>query len=1710
MAVGAGRRRSRPQAEFAAPIAVTSPLAADRRPGCIILPDGGAGADGPDSGRCAVTTDIWPHPLTTEGRETCPAVVAPETTLADLIESVLPGAGALMQRSDSAPGAPTIAAIDGRPVPRAAWAETRLRDGQIVTLRSAAADGGGDKNPLRILLQLAVIVATIFVPPLIPGLTAFGQALVGAGIAIAGGLIINAIAPLPGPDTAQAAQAEPLYSLTGGANRARPYRPLLLVLGEHRVFPDLGAAGYTEFVGEDQYLHQIFHFGLGDLDVGDLRIGETPLGAFEEVQAEMGDARGRIALVAGNVDTALGAALDDTAFVERATGADTRRIGIDIAGQLFRVDDKGEPQEHTVELAIEWQAADGSGAVTQRTHTLRNDDQGGFRRTLNYDLGREDQWAVRVRRTADPSADERTFDDLAWTALRSYQPDDADYGGQTRLGLRIRASGQLSGRLDRLSAIVRQKVPTWDGAAWTAPLPSSNPAWLFRWYAQGIYRQIAGGLDIRLVAGVGLAPGRIDDDALIEWGTWCAAQGLRCDFVLDRAISHAEVLTLIARCGRAAVTWQTGRLGVIWDAEGRPATALVTPGNIVAGSFRVDYAAGQAADEIAVRYIEPALDWQYNTLRRTVPDVGAQPASTATITLHGVTDREQAAIACNLQAARQVYHRRRLIWEMAAEGLSLARGDVVTITHSLIDGGAAGRLIGGSADRVILDRAVDPAGADPHLLLRLLDGTVHQSAVTRAPGVAPGGAPGSNTGAVDALVLATPLPAAPAADDANPRDILWRLYDDTLPPVRARIVAVRPSGDRHVRFVAIDEVEAYYRLATSDLSAPFPQPVSRIPHVLDVSFAARRTRVGRGVMVELEATLTVGGDWRGATVRAGPDFNNLAVVARLVDGATVARWLVPPETGQAVEIVPGTEAAPAGPRFRATWMLDAGIPPNAPTGFAVAVAADGTRVYSWTPPAAPDLEGIVIRYAADAATAWADMTPLHAGFLTSSPHETLEPPAGTYTFAARAVSTSGLESDSATIRVALAAQRSAGQRWHVGAGPPDAALGADGDLYLDTDDSTIWRKAAGAWSQIADLSAADGARWFTGAGLPAPTLGQDGDWYFRTSNAGIYRKAGGAWTFVLDIDGEDGATWHSGAGVPGPMLGKVGDFFFRTDNGFVYEKTAAAVWTFRRDLTGPQGIAGATWHTGAGAPAASLGRDGDLYFDVTDSTVWQKAAGAWAQIADLSAADGARWFTGAGLPAATLGADGDWYFRTSNAGIYRKVAGAWVFQLDVDGADGADGATWHGGTGAPANALGAVGDWYFRTDNGFVYEKTAAAVWTFRRDITGPQGIAGATWHSGSGAPSAALGADGDFYLRTSNSTVWQKAGGAWSQVADLSGADGATWFTGAGLPASSLGRNGDWYFRTSNAGIYRKSGGAWVFQLDVDGADGATWHGGTGGPTASLGRLGDWFFRTDNGWVYEKTAAAVWTFRRDLTGPQGDQGNQGPQASRGPNVYHYQISLAHFALLQSEPTTLPPSLVAIANSATLGDNVHGDWIRFWRPDFNQWWTWNGPAAEWRRAEEWIGAADIAAVRIQAIEGNFRDINVSGTLAAEHIDADVRNVKVLWSHNVGIQIDETGGSITLDESPVGFDYLEFVMQETNPGVSPYGLASIPVHKIHVGAAYDDDSAIAFGVALGEGVASGPTWWIRRTSSTSATLYMQATHHSLAGNVHVITGVKEVD
>ncbi len=481
------------------------------------------------------------------------------------------------------------------------------------------------------------------------------------------------------------------------------------------------------------------------------------------------------------------------------------------------------------------------------------------------------------------------------------------------------------------------------------------------------------------------------------------------------------MIETIARCGRASPTWQSGRLGVVWDAADRPATAMITPGNIVAGSLEVDWAAGRGADEIACRYLEPGLDWQWNTVRRTVPGADDPPASTATLTLAGVTTREHAAMECNLQAARQRYHRRRIAWETGPEGLSIRRADVVHLSHGLLDGGRTGRLVALHDDGCTLDRAVRVAGeaATDWLMLRRPDGAPETVRAHAGPPASDARANGADT----ARVWTAP---APERGVGEPVDTLWRLYPAGAGPAKVKVVGVSPRAGDRVRIEAIDELGAYYAAAVSDLSVELPQIRRNLPRVLHATVSETLIRVGAAFLVEIALSLTVAGDWRGAEVRASWERRPMRTVASLDGGDTEARWTSPPEGWIEIVVLPRG----GGPPHRIAYTVRGlRTPPGAVTEARVERLGDGTRRFRWAGPADPDLLGVRIRYGpapaypADPGTPWEELRAIHRGWLTASPWEAVEPPAGDWLFSFRALDTGGRYGPESRVTARLGAQR---------------------------------------------------------------------------------------------------------------------------------------------------------------------------------------------------------------------------------------------------------------------------------------------------------------------------------------------------------------------------------------------------------------------------------------------------------------------------------------------------------------------------------------------------------------------------------------------------------------------------------------------------------------------------------------------------------------
>ena len=161
-----------------------------------------------------------------------------------------------------------------------------------------------------------------------------------------------------------------------------------------------------------------------------------------------------------------------------------------------------------------------------------------------------------------------------------------------------------------------------------------------------------------------------------------------------------------------------------------------------------------------------------------------------------------------------------------------------------------------------------------------------------------------------------------------------------------------------------------------------------------------------------------------------------------------------------------------------------------------------------------------------------------------------------------------------------------------------------------------------------------------------------------------------------------------------------------------------------------------------------------------------------------------------------------------------------------------------------------------------------------------------------SGAPSDAVGSDGEFALDNTNGELYgPKAGGAWgSSILTLGGEDGAdgrTLLFGTGAPSSGLGADGDGYIATDTGTLYApKASGAWPAGVSLIGPQGPKGDTGDTGPQGEQGPQGIQGIQGETG---PQGPQGI----QGETGPQGPQGDTGPQGPKGDTGDGIQIDVS-------------------------------------------------------------------------------------------------------------------------------------------------------------------------------------------------------------------------
>lgn len=669
-------------------------------------------------------------------RETIPVLVAPmidpgwlrlEATvsagasIAEIVALMLPCA------SDDTLGRVRVALVTREgawAIPPARWNRVRPRQGVHVVIRIVP---GGDS--LRSVLSILVTVAATFLAPyLAPFFSVFGNAAQGvAALAITtvGGLLINALIPPPKPAT----EEKPRFSVSGFRNRFDPGAPVPAVIGQHRYAPPYAAPPYAEIVGDLQYQRAIFCVGTGPVEISDIRLGETSIDDFDQIEVEIREGLPGDAPISLYTEQVLeeqfgvdlryeaerdeygelpdGAPPVETPVVRRTAGdCSSAAVVLAFPGGLIAFDDKGRSLQVSVSFRFRYKPVGAAGWAHEEQVAITHRTSESFFRAHVIVFPARGRYEVEVTRVT-VNQNLSTWSDRAMlTSLQSRRPEHplAPAEPTAFIAVRVKASYQLNGALDNLNCVARRVTRDYD---------FGNGLWVERGTRNAASAFV---FILTRLSAKPVADAEIDWEAMAEWHDFCRLKNLKYDVVLEEAVSQHEQMQAAAAAGRASPRFDGMKWSVVID---RPQDLVI------------DHISPRNADGLRWQrtYIEPPHAFRvpfrdetndYIEAERIVPWPGHVGDITLIeeLPLPGKTDPDEIWI----EARRRQYeagHRTERYTASQDGAIRVAtRGDLTMVSFDTLDATlAAGRVRAVNDRTVVLDTEV-PAEAGQSYAIR--------------------------------------------------------------------------------------------------------------------------------------------------------------------------------------------------------------------------------------------------------------------------------------------------------------------------------------------------------------------------------------------------------------------------------------------------------------------------------------------------------------------------------------------------------------------------------------------------------------------------------------------------------------------------------------------------------------------------------------------------------------------------------------------------------------------------------------------------------------------------------------------------------------------------------------------------------------------------------------------------------------------------------
>lgn len=335
-------------------------------------------------------------------------------------------------------------------------------------------------------------------------------------------------------------------------------------------------------------------------------------------------------------------------------------------------------------------------------------------------------WDVRLTRTATEKSgrEPNNFNEFQWSQLKSYKkvkPLETSVP-HTFLELKIKASDQLNGRVENLSAEITSIVDVYDPITETwAPAATKNPAWIFADILTGPVNQRA------------VPKSRLDIDSLVNWANYCDENsisykgkdfGFEANFVIDSKLNVRDLIRDLCSSARGTLSYKNGKYGVVVDEERTTPVQIFTPRNY--SNFKSARRYVDAPHGIKCKFVDPNSGWQINEVIAYADGYDENNASLfEEMDMFGVTNEAQAWRQGRYFMAIAKLRQEDISIRVSIDHLSCTRGDLVRLVSDVMKvGGTPSRIKSVNANTLKLDDVIFDNGEPAEIQIRHLNGEI--------------------------------------------------------------------------------------------------------------------------------------------------------------------------------------------------------------------------------------------------------------------------------------------------------------------------------------------------------------------------------------------------------------------------------------------------------------------------------------------------------------------------------------------------------------------------------------------------------------------------------------------------------------------------------------------------------------------------------------------------------------------------------------------------------------------------------------------------------------------------------------------------------------------------------------------------------------------------------------------------------------------------